>query len=288
MEHSRAEKKPRFLGIFGIIRAAVQIPFINPSFIAFTFITSLPMFCILILPKLSFVPSEIRDAFVQLEQPNSHSNMLMSVPLVNLSALTTFLATVTVIDCASTIYKGGAGRSIGLRDLLGNSIIRKRWHSCIFAYIIMSWFSKLSLDAVLLYGKSGPFSSLRNEWAPPLHFLTLLGISFVRDECSAWWQLALVVSVLEEDKLYFDDLLASSELRKGNRIKGFALMLLYFGWRCLVMELKRWRFTMGVAYDFVDSGLFCLGTIMNWVACTVYYHDCKNRQSWELVAANEE
>nr|XP_011463718.1 PREDICTED: uncharacterized protein LOC105351389 [Fragaria vesca subsp. vesca] len=281
------EKKPRFLGVFGIIRAAIGIPFMNPSFIAYTCITFLPLFCVVILPKLSFVPSLIREAIVLLDLPDYRSQKRpISLPFINLSELFKFLAAVTVIDSASTIYKGGAGRSIGLRDLLRNSSIRRRWRNPIFAYIIMSWISTLSLDAVRLYGTAGPFSSLRNEWSPPLHFFTLLGFTFMRDEFSAWWQLALVVSVLEEDKLQLDAFLASWKMRKGNRFTGFVLMVLYFGWHCLLLVLN--SFTSGVGYACVDGGLFCLGTIMNWVACTVYYHDCKNRQRPEEVLARED
>ncbi|KAL6187087.1 hypothetical protein ACLB2K_043202 [Fragaria x ananassa] len=137
--------------------------------------------------------------------------------------------------------------------------------------------STISLDAVLLYGTAGPLRSLRNDWAPPLHFFTQVGLSFVRDEFSAWWQVALVVSVLEEDKLQFFAFFTSAKLRKGNRFTGFVLMFLYFGWRSLpnLLGLKRWSFTSGVAYAFVDRGLFCLGEVMNWVACTIYYHDCR-------------
>lgn len=295
-KNSREEKKLRFLGIFGIIRAAIEIPFINPSFIAFTFITSLPLFCVMILPKLPFEPTRIREALYQLEQLNFHSNILISVAswllygtirvgLVHLSDLITFLATVTAIDSASTIYKGGAGRSMGLRDLLRNSITRKRWQNSMFAYTVMSWLSSVSFDAVILYGEVGPLCSLRNEWSPPLHFFTQVAASFVRDEYSAWWQLALVVSVLEEDQLLFDAFLTSSKLRKGNSFRGFVLMLVYFGWRCLPSLLGLQR--SGVAYAFIDRGLFCLGKVMNWVACTVYYHDCKNRQRREEVAKED-
>ncbi|KAL6187461.1 hypothetical protein ACLB2K_038860 [Fragaria x ananassa] len=211
------------------------------------------------------------------------------VGIVQISELITFLATVTVIDSASTIYKAGAGRSIGVRDLLRNSF-RDRWDNSFVVYIVMYLLSTISLDAVLLYGTAGPLRSSRNDWASPLHFFTQVGLSFVRDEFSAWWQVALVVSVLEEDKLQFDAFFTSAKLRKGNRFTGFVLMLLYFGWRSLpnLLGLKRWSFTSGVAYAFVDRGLFCLGEVMNWVACTIYYHDCKNRQTWEEVIAKED
>ena len=50
MENSRVMKER--LGFFEIIKESLKIPFKNPNFILFTFLTSLPLFCFLVLYEI--------------------------------------------------------------------------------------------------------------------------------------------------------------------------------------------------------------------------------------------
>lgn len=96
---------------------------------------------------------------------------------------------------------------------------------------------------------------------------------------SAWWNMGVVISILEE-KSGLEALSTSLYLSKGNRFRGFALMLLNFIW---VYALSwstlhaRGSFSGRLALAFVNTGLACVGKAMKWVVCMVYYHDCKRR-----------
>ncbi|ONI30526.1 hypothetical protein PRUPE_1G255800 [Prunus persica] len=106
--------------------------------------------------------------------------------------------------------------------------------------------------------------------------LIVYGVAFAKwAEYSAWWNLSVVVSILEENR-GIEAISASSKLTKGNRLRGLIWMLLYSVWRFkLPSVLATWTFPHILASYYLDTSFVCLGKVINWVVLTVYYYDCK-------------
>lgn len=63
---------------------------------------------------------------------------------------------------------------------------------------------------------------------------------------------------------------------KGSELRGFLLMLVFFLWgfvlRFSSLFFGWYEKERGVI---VQVGLFCVGNVMKWVVCTVYFFDCE-------------
>ena len=97
---------------------------------------------------------------------------------------------------------------------------------------------------------------------------------------TAWWDMGVVVSILEE-KGGLQSLSTSQYLSKGNnRVRGFLLMLfdfiLSYGISFLAIVVSG-NFSSMIVYYVVHNGLECARKVMKWVVFMVYYHDCKRR-----------
>lgn len=284
-------ERTRFLGTFGIIREAVRIGIRNPSLISLVTIFSLLLFCISLLHEL-LLHQILKEAIaVSLElvrklPPNSGSLAvtrsahmtsmsgrvllldllyLIPIPLLNLlTAITT-----------SANYAGA--RPLGLQDMLHDSITKTRWKGPLVTYIYKFLFSSISLIIVAFFILLGPLLLSRNVMlllVSMMGAIIALGIWLV---LSAWWNMGGVVSILE-DKGGVQALSTSKYLSKGNRVRGFVLILLNFIWLYGLSWPTlhgRGSFCRRVVLVFVNTGLVCVGKVMNWVVCMVYYHDCR-------------
>ncbi|XWS44201.1 hypothetical protein CRYUN_Cryun15aG0023900 [Craigia yunnanensis] len=136
MENSSRVMKER-LGFFEIIKESLKIPFKNPNFILFTFLTSLPLFCFLVLCEIIIqhilietgkILQETADPFRMfgddylrlldignlLEEVSPEVLLLGFFYLGILHCLDLF-NTIATVDVASIIYAGE--KSICLKDM---------------------------------------------------------------------------------------------------------------------------------------------------------------------------
>ncbi|KAF9624612.1 hypothetical protein IFM89_012034, partial [Coptis chinensis] len=94
---------------------------------------------------------------------------------------------------------------------------------------------------------------------------------------SVVWNMSILFSVLD-DKHGVEAFEASGYFSRGNKKRGFQLMLIFFVWR-IVLRLscvyvgghEKW---IGLV---ATSFLSCVGNVMKWVVCVVYFYDCKKR-----------
>lgn len=291
MENPRfAEIKLWFLGTVGLIESAIKIPFRNPNFIALTLITSFPLFCMRLIHELpyNYRPSLIMGAVDQLRILTYYGgnmpwalNLTIQILEVYLLCLVDFIIALTTINAASIICTSSERSRMGLRNLLRNSITKTRWHERMFTFLSVSLLCYLSSDVVDYWRDARPLlsSGCPTRSSRRLH-LIVYGVAFAKGaEYSAWWNLSVVVSILEENR-GFAVISASSKLTKGNRLRGFIWMLLYSVWRFkLPSLLDTWTYPHILAYTYFDSSFSCLGKVINWVVFTVYYYDCKNRHN---------
>lgn len=274
---------------FGIIRSAIEIPCRFHSFVLFTFPTSLPLLCAMLLPRLlarqDFIDRP--DLTLRLPPPNKLMNaakMALDVATPILRAIlfdqVNFLTAVSTIYSASKFYTT-SGRSMSLQDLLQNFITNAKWNGPPIAFLDMSLLSLISLYAITYWGGSGPLVSSSNMFLQVIHGVVYFGALSKWLEYSALWHSAVVISVLEE-KRGFEAFSSAVKLSKGRRIAGLVLMLVYSVWKLSLAFptlFGNWSFPGGVVYAVLDSSLLCVGRVMSWVIFVVYYHDCKNRHT---------
>lgn len=94
---------------------------------------------------------------------------------------------------------------------------------------------------------------------------------------SSVWNVSVVISILEGTR----GIKAFGQaiyLTSGCEWKGFILMLIFCAWEvgirlpCLYIgSYERGN------YIVAQVSLFCFGNVLKWVACMIYFYDCKNR-----------
>lgn len=312
-----------FLGTFAIIVSAVKIPFRNPNFIIFTLITSIPLFFITLIPRLPYIQNQLINLFthalIQLNILTVTYQTINTKHLINVSRavepitqflkvylvdLVNFFTALTTIYASSTIHtsNGDHKASMGLRDLLKNSVTKTRWRNAVLTFIAISIVCNTFLPDVLSWINA---QSLLSSWCgnslvlKALHFI-VLAVAFAKwVEYTAWWNLSVVVSILElEEQRGFRAFSTSSQLMKGNKQRGYVLMLLLYsvpsidrptrmcpkycselGYAISCCDLTGPSFrNEDIAYEYFIASLLCLRKVMTWMVYTVYYFDCKNRE----------
>ncbi|KAB2624696.1 hypothetical protein D8674_016356 [Pyrus ussuriensis x Pyrus communis] len=139
----------------------------------------------------------------------------------------------------------------------------------------LSYHSNPLISDMLLYPIGCPTRFFR--LFRKIHWI-VYGLAFaIWLDYSARWNLSVVVSILEEKVGVFEAISASSELTKGNRLRGFFLMLLFSVAKFNLPTLVAREFTTIFAFYFLYTIFMCLGNVITWVVLTVYYYDCKNR-----------
>ncbi|PIA62106.1 hypothetical protein AQUCO_00200243v1, partial [Aquilegia coerulea] len=255
------------LEVIGILKQAIKIPYKCPKFIFLAFLTSLPLIFLMVLHEIILQTSMIQtksfittpytsyedgfyyyDAFAIYKQLDNAKALFQNLSpsifqlcflyLVPLHLLN-LLNTIIIVNVASAIY---GERPMRLKEML------------------LVLINKTSQKIVgIIYGVVS----------------IILTVKWI--EWSAVWNMSIVFSVLGE-RHGLDALGASEYFSEGNRKHGFQLMLLFFVWR-IVLRLsclfvgghERWVGLVATAF------LSCLGNVMKWVVCTVYFYDCKRR-----------
>ena len=96
-------------------------------------------------------------------------------------------------------------------------------------------------------------------------------------EWSAMWNMSIVISVWEG--IYGGEALAlSAYFCKGSKGRGVLLMFVFFVWglglRLPCLLFGCYEGGIGIV---AQISLFCLGNVLKWVVCMVYFYDCKKR-----------
>ncbi|PON59311.1 Transmembrane protein [Parasponia andersonii] len=279
-----SEKKKPYLGTFGIIKSAIEIPLSSSTFFFFTFLTSLPLFWAMLLPKLPFpvFPSLLEAPFLSTHNLIHDAALLLDFTIQILSAwlfdFIRFIVAITTVRSVSMIHTSGIG-SISLRNLVQDSIAGPKWTGPILTFLYMSLFSSASLNAATYWGGWGPLVPSRTLPFHVVHGITYAAVMVVWCHFRALCKVGVVFSILE-GKSGLEAFSASADLIKGNKTRGTILMVLDMAWRLSSGLLPTLfpRSGFGVWYEVLDAYLMCYGRVMNWVVLVIYYYDCKNRQ----------
>ena len=281
-----------------MVKEAVKVFAKNLNFIIFTFLTSLPFLFFLVYYETFFQDFLVKTSEILKPTPKYFESdptidviirkldknflyqiiQLGSLYLVPLHLLE--LSTVLVIvDLASKIYKEDTS-SLTLKDMIQKPIYGTRLKGSLITFIFMIFLSTCTLLGLI--------------WLVSIYCVVLRNLSFdvfsgivcgtlfvllLRKylEWSALWNMSLVISILEG--LYGVEALAlSAFFSKGNERRGFVLMLVFFVWG-LSLRLPCLYFGCSEKELWIvpQISLFCFGNVLKWVACVVYFHDCKKR-----------
>ncbi|KAG6708314.1 hypothetical protein I3842_06G074600 [Carya illinoinensis] len=114
-------------------------------------------------------------------------------------------------------------------------------------------------------------------------FLLLYGPVFIALllkylEWSAVWNVSIVISVLE-GTFGLRAMALSFRYNRGSERRGLLLMAVFFVWGlglrlpCLYFGCYEGEI-MGIV---AQAGLYCLGNVLKWVVCVLYFYDCKKQ-----------
>ncbi|CAJ1940085.1 unnamed protein product [Sphenostylis stenocarpa] len=271
---SESNKSKQRLEVSDILRKSVMIYLGNLNFIIFTFLTSLPLFCIMVyfeiyLQEILVETSNIFSLRYRLSTPYGHSLHLIEifnkdyflklillgfiyiVPLYVLE----FVSAVVTVDLASKLHS--REKKMTLKEMFetpfGLSKLRGSFVTSIYV-LFLTTTHQLGL------------------------FMAFAKVLRMYLEGSAVWNMSLVISVLEG--IYgIDALTVSAYFSRGCHRRGLFLMLIFFAWGHLVRLLcyHIGGYEQGNA-TFVQVGLFCMVNPLKWVVCIIYFHDCKERK----------
>ncbi|KAL5723669.1 hypothetical protein ACHQM5_007041 [Ranunculus cassubicifolius] len=293
------------LGVNEILKEAIKIPFKSPKFIFLAFLTSLPLIFIMVLHEFILLTSIVETKSLLTPPPPSsdyfeniyyyrRSYMLydseletiimlfrnMSPRILQLAFLylvplhlLDLLNTIITIHSTCTLY---SERPIQVKEMLLIPIRKTRFTGPLVTSLYV-----LFLNTFILFGLAW---LVTNTYLSPfgIVFMIIYGVGSIIltlkwMEWSAVWNMSTVFSVLEE-RHGFAALGASGYISRGNRGRGLQLMLLFYVWRILLRLSCHY---VGGHDSWVGlvtaSFLSCVGNVMKWVVCTVYFYDCKKR-----------
>ncbi|XVE75071.1 hypothetical protein DITRI_Ditri12bG0067800 [Diplodiscus trichospermus] len=291
------EKK---LELFDMFKQALAIPRRNFNFIVFSLFTSLPFFCFLVLFDIVLQGISLETSKFLERSPfysyyyyydGRYERLTMNLfpQLIQLCLLylipyplLEFLNVIIIVPTASMIY--AAEKPVSFRDMMiPKTRLKGPFITSIYVYL---------LSTSIVLGLAGFVINcccciMLKSFEYDAYFDILLtiirGVGFTALlvkflEWSAGWNMALVISILEE-KYGIEALKFSAYISRDCRQRGLNLMVVFFVWG-LIIRLSC-IFNGGsdelgnVLVTSAHTFLFCLGNWMKWIVCVVYFFDCK-------------
>lgn len=304
------------LDLLGILKESLKIPYKSPKFIFLTSLTSMPLMFTMILHEFilqAFIfetksiltmtpPSDysyrntyesVLDTLILLVQNASPKVFQLAfLYLVPLHLLDLF-NTIVTINSASTIYAEKTVRlgemlltpcksEIGITGPLLTSLYVLFLNCFILSGLV--WAVTNTILVLAIMNSVFPIGGFFIVTNGAIFFF--LAVKWI--EWSAVWNMAVVFSVLD-GRHKLAALGASGHFNQGSRKCGLQLMLLFFLWK-IILRLP--CYYMGGQEKWIGlvamSFLSCVGNVMKWVVCTVYFFDCKKRTMEKKVDADAE
>uniref|UniRef100_A0A2N9GPV5 Uncharacterized protein n=1 Tax=Fagus sylvatica TaxID=28930 RepID=A0A2N9GPV5_FAGSY len=307
LDENNHDMRNQKLEVFDILRTALIISFKKFNFIIFIFLTSLPLFCYMVYYEIflqttlvetsNIVNQEwITESIAEEEMTKDFLQKLVQLGFLYLVPLNfiEFCTVIVTVDLASKIY--AEERSMTLKEM--KEMIHKLYCGARVRGTFITSFYVLFSSTCTLLGLLWLVTTcflLRSVLSVPYYpvifkdysvidvfFVVFYGAAFVALltkylEWSAMWNMSIVISVLE--RIYGGEaFVLSAYYSKGSEVRGLLLMLVFFVWglslRLSCLYLGCYEGGRGIV---VQTGLFCLGNVLKWVVCMVYFYDCKRR-----------
>ncbi|XWS68977.1 hypothetical protein CRYUN_Cryun04dG0140100 [Craigia yunnanensis] len=286
------------LKFFDIFKRALTIPSRNINFIIFSFFTSLPFFCFLVFFEIILQGIFLETSKFLEQRPvysyyyyddGRYERLTMNIfpKLIQLCLLylipyqlLEFLNIIIIVPTASMIY--AAGKPVSFRDMMiPKTRLKGPFITSIYVHL---------LSTTIVLGLAGfvtncciMVKSIENHTYFDILLTIVRGVGFTALlvkflEWSAGWNMALVISILEE-KYGLEALQFSAYISRNYSQRGLILMLVFFVWG-LIIRLSCIFYGCNdeigsVLFTSVYTFLICLGNLLKWVICVVYFFDCK-------------
>ncbi|KAK9276199.1 hypothetical protein L1049_005730 [Liquidambar formosana] len=299
MENNHIMPKQK-LEFFEILKESLVIPCKNINFIIFIFFTSLPFFCFMVFYEIILQTTLVETSKILTQPPDFYDYSWPVVPtyitrrltweflhrliqlgllyMVPLHLLELFNVILTV-DLASKIYEGE--KPMTLREMIHKPIDKARLKGSFITSVYVFFLSTCTLLGLIWLVTNYTIISSSSAFSYDLFFV-VFGVAFVillakYLEWSAVWNMSIVISTLEK-RYGVEALAVSAYFIRGSKQRGLLLMLVFFAWG-IVLRLP----CLYAGCNERGSGivaqitLFCLGNVMKWVVCMVFFYDCKKR-----------
>lgn len=295
-------KQKQKLEVSDILREAVMLYFRNPNFIIFTFLTSLPLFCIMIYFEIQlhetlvetsniFYPPHIghghyrnNGSMLDLMDNDAYLLKLIQLGLIYLVPLHVLElgSAIVTLDLASKLRsEEKENNDMTLKEMFHKpfdpSNLRGSFVTSIYALFLTTTHQLGLMWIVINYHVFFKGLSCYLFFAVICSFL-FAKVLRVYLEWSAMWNMSVVMSILE-GVCGIDALALSVSFSRGCHRRGMFLMLIFFAWGHL-LRLSCYHVggyeQQGIGV-FIQVGLVCVAIPLKWVVFMIYFHDCKER-----------
>ncbi|XP_058758690.1 uncharacterized protein LOC131631947 [Vicia villosa] len=264
------------------------------NFIIFTFLTSLPLFCMTVYFEIQFqelvetfsinIPDDVRYGYFNsmLDRMNKDYNYLKLIQLglvyIFPLQILEFGTAIVTVDLASKLNTQQE-KKMTLKEMFEKPIdsTKLRGSFLTFVYVVfLTTTHQLGLLWIVInyHIWLKDFSFVVFPVICSLLFAKLLMMYL---EWSSMWNMSIVISILEG--IYGIEALALSiNFSRACHRKGLFLMLIFFAWG----QLLRFSCYYIGGYEqgngtFIQVGLVCMVIPLKWVVFMIYFNDCKER-----------
>ncbi|CAI8604793.1 unnamed protein product [Vicia faba] len=282
MENENILKQKQELEVSDILKEAVMIYATNLNFIIFTFLISLPLFCITVYFEIQLQETlvETFSIFYILENKDCNYLKLIQLGLIYIFPLQIleFGTAIVTIDLASKL-NSQQEKKMTLKEMfekpLGLSKLRGSFLTFIYVVFLTTSHQLGLLWIVIVYHIC--LNHFNFVVFPVICILLFVKLLKMYLEWSSMWNISIVISILEG--IYGIDALENSiNFSRGCHRKGLFLMLVFFAWG----QLLRFSCYYIGGYEqgngtFIQAGLFCMAIPLKWVVFMIYFNDYKER-----------
>ncbi|XP_022735621.1 uncharacterized protein LOC111288985 [Durio zibethinus] len=295
------------LEFLDILKEALTIPHQHFNFVIFSLFTSLPYFFLSVFfeivlqetllyifnfnffaPTLDYLDYDLRSSITL--RVDWHRWIKLCLLYLVPCHLLGLLNIVMTVNAVSIIYAGE--KPISLRNMtVKKTRLKGPFITSIYVLLLSTCILLglvgvvtncyiLTKGSVLNYYYYGPNNYFVNSSITIFHVAVFIALLVKYAEWSAGWNMALVISVLEET-YGIEAFELSAYFSRGSTQRGLLLMLVFVVWE-IVFRLpcffERYSERLGgILFSSVCTGLICIGNLMKWVVSVVYFFDCKKR-----------
>lgn len=288
MESENNLKKKQKLEVSDILKGAIIIYVKNFNFMIFTFLTSLPLFCIMVYFEIqlqetiveTFHIVNLKDGSMLDFMNNDYYLKLIQLGLIYIFPLHVleFGTAIITIDLASKIGSQQE-KKMNLKDMIDKPLDSSKLKGSFLTFIYVVFLTTTHQLGLLWIVINCHFYLKDLSFVVFALICSMLFAKLLKMylEWSSMWNMSLVISILEG--IYgIDALVLSVNFSRGCQRKGLFVMLIFFAWG---QFLRFFCYYVG-GYEqgngiFIQVGLFCMVIPLKWVVFMIYFHDCKER-----------
>ncbi|KAK9276496.1 hypothetical protein L1049_006030 [Liquidambar formosana] len=284
------------LGFFDVLKEA---PVILCNFILFTFLTSLPFFCFMVLYQMILQTTVLVETSKELSLLAVLYYCIWLVPTYITRRLTWdsslemirlclfWLGLLHLIELSNIVGRVNlalrldrGNNLITLREMIHKPINKTLLKGSFITFMYVLFLSTCTLLGLIwlvtkdtIFSRSASISGI---------FLVVYGAAFVilltqHLKWSAVWNMSIVISILE--KIYGVGALGASQyFVRGNKQHENLSLLVSFAWGMFLNVPCIYGECVEIGSGIVPLiSMYLLVNVMKWVVCVVYFCDCKKR-----------